>query len=104
MSQMIDSYRFDAYFDKLNDFLIAESGGPLQSFSHPFMHRHEYYKTPLRVHALEIMDIGGWQPELIGSGKLNDRVIKAIEQKGNNLGRFDPNRFGLHNVPHQFGL
>jgi len=99
---VINTYRFDAYFDKFNDYLLAETGLPLQSFSHPFMQRHEYYKTPLRVHALEILDVESWQPGMIGSGELNERLIKAIEQKGNNLGRFDPNRFGLRNVPHLF--
>ena len=74
-----------------------ESEGPFTDFRSGLVARHEGYKDNIHEEAQKRLAIGSWREAEIGTGRLLDRVIEAIEIQGdeenrNNLVHWEPRR------------
>lgn len=92
---------FDDVYEQYLEFIKAESGGQdFLGFNEGFMYKRESYKSELREKALQILDTGVWKENWIGSGKIAQKIVDALELKGNNL--VDTAlRYGPDTLPHR---
>lgn len=85
---------------------IAQKGAPFQTFQDGVAAAWEDYKPRLREYALELLDSASWTEEMIGSGRIVDATIAAVEIQDtsknitNNL-VFWQNRFGHASRDHR---
>lgn len=88
--------------------LIAanQKGAPFVAFDEGVAAAHESYKPRLRAYALELLAADGWDTASIGSGKILEKAIAAVEIQDdrvnltNNL-VFWQNRYGHANRDHR---
>jgi predicted restriction endonuclease len=96
----IDKYLFDRHFQAYKSF--EESNAPLVPFdknSSTNTDIQEGYKYEIYRKARERLDFQIWKESDIGSGKIIDLTIQAIEFESNNLVRWD-SRYGDEKRPH----
>ena len=58
---------------------------PFQDFQQGIAYKQEFYKTRVHGDALQILGSENWNPAWIGSGKIIEAVIRAIQLPENNL-------------------
>ena len=92
---------FDEVYEQYLEFIKVESGGQeFLGFNEGFMYKREAYKSEIREKALQILDTGSWTQDLVGSGNIAQRIVDALELKGNNL--VDTAlRYGPDTLPHR---
>lgn len=97
---------FDAAFARFQELVTAKSGKPFSSFDDGMAAVWESYKPRLREHALSKLSADSWQSADIGTGRILDQTIEAIEiqDAGKNLTNnlvFWQNRYGHANRDHR---
>lgn len=99
----LDYARLAAYYKAFVDYLEQQCDCDFESFStDPFIEREENYKYRVHTQALEKLSHQDWQESDIGSGKILNCVIDAIEVKDNNLIQLNlGSRFGDERRYHQ---
>jgi len=97
----IDPYLFDRQFEAFKAFVQAQSGVAFVSFdSNPYTETQEGYKYGIHRAARDALAFQDWRDSQIGSGKIVEAVIAAIEIPDNNLVPWQ-GRFGKEARPHQ---
>lgn len=103
---MLIAKNFDAAFARFQELVTAKSGKPFSSFDDGMAAVWESYKPRLRKHALSTLSADSWQSADIGTGRILDQTIEAIEIQDasknltNNL-VFWQNRYGHANRDHR---
>ena len=97
---------FDAAFARFQELVTAKSGKPFSSFDDGMAAVWESYKPRLREHALSKLSADSWQSADIGTGRILDQTVEAIEiqDAGKNLTNnlvFWQNRYGHANRDHR---
>ena len=84
---LLPATNFDAAFIRFQELVTAKSGKPFSSFDEGMAAVWESYKPRLREHALDILSAESWSLADIGTGRILDRTIEAIEiqDAGKNL-------------------
>lgn len=103
---LLPATNFDAAFIRFQELVTAKSGKPFSSFDEGMAAVWESYKPRLREHALDILSAESWSLADIGTGRILDRTIEAIEiqDAGKNLINnlvFWQNRYGHANRDHR---
>lgn len=102
----IDPSAFDEAFARFQSLVTTKSGHPFRGFDEGLTAAMEGYKLRLRDHALALLRAEEWSEGNIGSGKILERAIDAIEIQDssrkliNNL-VFWQNRYGHANRDHR---
>jgi len=78
---------------------LGKLGKTFVSFREGYPYEQEAYKLDVRTQGLEILNRDSWTTEDVGSGRILDAVIRAIEINDNNLVTWR-NRFGHRNRSH----
>ena len=78
---------------------LGKLGKTFVSFREGYPYEQEAYKLDVRTQGLEILNRDSWTTEDVGSGRILDAVIRAIEINENNLVSW-PNRYGHRNRSH----
>jgi hypothetical protein len=97
---------FNRQFSRLDKQIRSKSGHGLTSFRDGLPAQWEHYKEDLRKEALYLLDVRSWKKKDIGSGRILQRVIQAIEineprrRIRNNLVNW-PNRYGHKHRSHR---
>ena len=86
---------FRIAFNRFQAIHRQECGFGLDSFRNPesFAFKEEDYKEDVARVAVRMLDARRWSRAEIGTGAILDRVIRAIEQRGNNLLQWEPRKF-----------
>ena len=86
---------FRTVFNRFQAIHRQECGFALDSFRNPesFAFKEEDYKEDVAREAVRVLDARHWTRAEIGTGAILDRVIRAIELRGNNLLSWQP-RYG----------
>ncbi|MGO7851676.1 DUF3427 domain-containing protein [Rhizobium ruizarguesonis] len=87
----LDVSSFEREFSAFEGAVLSHSGHRFQSITTGLPGRWENYKTSLRERAIELLSPETWLSEDIGSGRILDAVIHAIEipgAEGNNFVRW----------------
>jgi hypothetical protein len=105
-SASIDSKAFSEAFARFQKLVTAKSGHPFRGFDEGLAAVWESYKPRLRDHALDLLRVGEWSADDIGSGVILNRMIEAIEiqESRSNLTNnlvFWQNRYGHANRDHR---
>lgn len=90
------------FLKRLEDFkrFIRQQGGvPFQSFAHHYTDRQESYKYDIYKEGREQLSFQAWKEEDIGSGKILEAAIQAIEISSNNLVQWQA-KYGEERQPH----
>lgn len=103
---MVPASNFDAAFNRFQELVTAKSGKPFSSFDEGMAAVWESYKPRLQKHALSILAADSWSEADIGTGRILDRTIEAVEiqDAGKNLINnlvFWQNRYGHANRDHR---
>jgi predicted restriction endonuclease len=101
MSTNINYTSLNSWIDSFCSFVESESGVPFHSFaSNPYTEKEEGYKYKLYEEARKALGFAAWRQDDVGSGKIANAVIMAIELKGNNLFQWQA-KYGEAKRPHQ---
>lgn len=77
------------FYHAFNSFLAMvkkeQSGDPFRDFQQGYAYKEEFYKTRVHGDALRILDAEKWKSSMIGSGKIIQAVVLAIQIHENNL-------------------
>ena len=96
----IDLYRFECQCEAFRKFIEEESGSPCVSFAYnTWIQRKESYKPKIYCDGRDALAFEKWKKSAIGSGKIAQAVVKAIEMPKNNLVRWQA-RYGKTARPH----
>lgn len=100
----LSALTFQAQFERFKKALHESSGEEFRSFREGLPLEWEGYKEHVRTRARALLKFSQWKEKEIGTGRLLDRVIDAIEiDEGptlrNNLVAWPP-RYGQKSVPH----
>ena len=99
-SEEVDIYLFHQYFKQFKNFVEKKSGMVFTNFvSNSYTEDQEGYKNQLFLDARSNLNFGEWSKSDIGSGKILQSVILAIEIKENNLLDWGT-RYGEEQRPH----
>ena len=104
---MPDSAAFDHAWAKFLRLIEANGRGhPFTNFAEGVAAAWENYKPRLREHALTLLALDEWTEEDIGTGRILDHVIEAIEIQDTRINQvnnlvFWQNRFGHANRDHR---
>jgi predicted restriction endonuclease len=97
----IDPYLFERQFKAFRAFVKEESGIEFASFaSNPYTEKQEGYKYHIYTAGRAQLGFQSWKPSDIGSGKISEAAIAAIELQENNLVQWQA-RYGEKRRPHQ---
>ena len=97
----IDPYLFECQRKAFKKFVEEKSGSPFVSFaSDRYIEEHEKYKSEIYHAGRDALALDKWKKSAIGSGKIAQAVVKAIEIPKNNLVRWQA-RYGETARPHQ---
>ena len=97
----IDPYLFECQLEAFRKFVEEKSGLPFVSFaSDPYIEKHEKYKSEIYHAGRAALAFQAWENSALGSGKIAQAVVKAIEMPKNNLVRWQA-RYGETARPHQ---
>jgi len=97
--KLISPSKFNTHFDAFKKYMLKESDIKFKSFSHPYIKEREDYKKDIRDKALDKLNFKDWSKADIGSGKILNSVINAIEIQGNNLLNWQ-GRYGKESKEH----
>ena len=92
----ISPRRFFAELDILRETLLKMDGIPFESFTRGTPYSWEGYKDEVYAEARRRLAIEDWNVGDAGTGSILERVIQAVEIKGNNLLKWA--QYGAHNV------
>ena len=96
----IDPVFFQLQFEKFREFVRDKSGLAFISFaSNPYTEREEGYKYSIYTIGREALGFQEWKSSDIGSGKIAEAVIAAIQIPNNNLVPWE-SRYGEKARPH----
>ncbi len=85
----IDLYRFECQRKAFTKFVEEKSGLPFVSFAGDrYIKKHEKYKSGIYDAGQDALAFEKWKKSAIGSGKIAQAVVKAIEMPKNNLVRW----------------
>ena len=106
MTLHIHPHAFREAFARFQRLVTTKDGHPFAGFGEGLAAVWESYKPRLRNHALELLHAEEWSDAEIGSGKILNRMVEAIEiqDAGKNLTNtlvFWQNRFGHANRDHR---
>jgi hypothetical protein len=96
----LSAANFQDQFRLFSQLVEKGSGSPFVSFDQGLPAEWEGYKPALREKALQVLAPSIWDASAIGSGKILEAAISAIELPGNNLVRW-PNQYGHANRSHR---
>lgn len=100
----IDPYLFDRQFQAFSRFVEEKSGVAFVSFAgNPYIDQEEGYKYSIHRVGRDALGVQAWKPSEIGSGRIAEAVIGAIELRRpvkNNLVPWE-GRYGEQSRPHQ---
>lgn len=97
----IDPYLFKCQRKAFTKFVEEKSGLPFVSFaSNPYVKEHEGYKSEIYYTGGDALAFQSWERSVLGSGKIAQAVVRAIEMPKNNLVRWQA-RYGKTAHPHQ---
>ena len=97
----IDPYLFECRREAFTKFVEEKSGSPFVSFaSNCYIEKHEKYKSEIYYAGRDALAFQSWERSALGSGKIAQAVVKAIEMPTNNLVRWQA-RYGKTARPHQ---
>lgn len=97
----IDPYLFKCQRKAFTKFVEEKSGLPFVSFaSNPYVKEHEGYKSEIYYTGGDALAFQSWERSVLGSGKIAQAVVRAIEMPKNNLVRWQA-RYGKTARPHQ---
>jgi hypothetical protein len=97
----INPYLFQRQFEAFRTFVEERSGVALVSFTqNPYIENREGYKYGIYRAGRGLLAFEDWKRSDIGSGKIADAAIRAIEIPGSNLVPWQ-GRFGKEARPHQ---
>ena len=97
----IDLYHFECQCEAFRKFIEEQSGSPFVSFaSNTYIQKKEGYKPKIYYDGRDALALNKWKKSAIGSGKIAQAVIKAIQMPKNNLVRWQA-RYGKTARPHQ---
>ena len=101
----LSALTFQAQFERFKTALLGSSGEEFRSFREGLPLEWEGYKEHVRTRARALLKFSQWKDKDIGTGRILDRVIDAIEiNEGhtlrNNLVAWQP-RFGPKSVSHR---
>jgi predicted restriction endonuclease len=97
----INPYLFQRQFEAFRVFVEERSSVALVSFTqNPYIGNHEAYKYQINRAGRDMLAFQDWKQSDIGSGRIVDAVISAIEIPGSNLVPWQ-GRFGKEARPHQ---
>src|SRR5262245_30956458 len=97
----IDVYLFQRQLEAFRSFVREKSGTAFVSFaSNPYTEQQEGYKYTIHRAARDALGLRDWTEAQIGSGRIVNASIAAIEISGNNLLNWQP-RFGEDARIHQ---
>ncbi len=97
----IDLYRFVCQCEAFEKFIEEQSGSPFVSFaSNTYIQKKEGYKLKIYYDGRDALALDKWKKSAIGSGKIAQAVVNAIEIPKNNLVRWQA-RYGETARPHQ---
>lgn len=104
-SVMLSALTFQTQYERFRAAVRANSEGEFSSFRDGLPLKWEGYKEHLRTKARAILKFLHWKEKDIGTGRILERVIRAIEiNEGsslrNNLVGWEP-RYGPQNIPHR---
>lgn len=90
---------FEASFRRFQGLVELKSGEPFNRFDEGLIAVWESYKPRVRAYGLELMAVESWSEDQIGSGKILQKVIDAIEIQATHGDRtnnmvFWQNRYG----------
>jgi hypothetical protein len=103
---LLPATNFDAAFIRFQELVNSKSGKPFSNFDEGMAAVWESYKPRLREHVLEILSAESWSLADIGTGRILDHTIAAIEIQDasknliNNLVSWQ-NRYGHANRDHR---
>ncbi len=96
----VNPYLFERQLEAFQRFVEEQSGVAFVSFaSNPYTEKQEGYKYEIHRAAREALAFQSWKRTDIGSGKIAEAVIRAIEIHGNNLVPWQ-GRYGEEARPH----
>lgn len=100
----LSALTFQAQFERFKTALLGNSGEAFRSFREGLPLEWEGYKEHVRTRARALLKFSQWKEKEIGTGRILDRVIAAIEinegtNRRNNLVAWLP-RFGPKSVSH----
>lgn len=100
----LSALTFQAQFERFKTALLGNSGEAFRSFREGLPLEWEGYKEHVRTRARGLLKFSQWKEKEIGTGRILDRVIAAIEinegtNRRNNLVAWLP-RFGPKSVSH----
>ncbi len=99
-NEHVDIYLFNQYYKQFKVFVEKKSGLIFESFlSNPYTEEQEGYKHQLFLDARSKLNFGKWIDSDIGSGKIIQALISAIELDNNNLVNWK-NKYGDDKRPH----
>lgn len=97
----IDSYLFQQQFEAFRTFVEKQSGVAFVSFaSNPYTEEQEGYKYVIQRAGRDALAFQTWRQSVIGTGKIVEAVIGAIEIPKSNLVPWQ-SRYGKEARPHQ---
>lgn len=96
----VDPVLFERQFVAFADFVRKKSGDEAASFSNRYVAEQEGYKLQVAEEAKRRLQLSKWRQSQIGSGKISEDVIGAVEIDGNNLVQWRP-IYGEEKRPHQ---
>lgn len=97
----IDPYLFECRCEAFRKFIEEQSGSPFVSFaSNTYIQKKEGYKPKIYYDGRDALALDKWKKSAIGSRKIAQAVVKAIEIPKNNLVRWQA-RYGETARPHQ---
>ena len=97
----IDPYLFERQLEAFRKFIEEQSNSPFVSFaSDRYIEEHEKYKSEIYHAGRDALAFQSWERSAIGSGKIAQAVLKAIEIPKNNLVPWQA-RYGETTRPHQ---
>ena len=97
----IDLYHFKCQRKAFTKFVEEKSGLPFVSFAGDrYIKKHEKYKSGIYDAGQDALAFEKWKRSAIGSGKIAQAVIEAIQMPKNNLVRWQA-RYGKEARPHQ---
>lgn len=97
----IDPYLFECQCEAFRKFIEEQSGSPFESFaSNAYIQKKEGYKLKIYYDGRDALAFDKWKKSAIGSRKIAQAVVNAIEIPKNNLVPWQT-RYGKEARPHQ---
>ena len=77
--------KLEEKFEEFKKFILDVSGSEFTSFDNKYIDENENYKKQVYNIAIDKLKVTSWKEEHIGSGRILDLILKAIDTEKNNL-------------------